>query len=251
MKVIDIFKLPKSCIQSIEITKKELNNSGNLLNDDYDIIDYYIGKMKIEGIIGGNKINIPSYKNENIDYPFIYIITVGIKFREKVKKAADFIQRVIPNHSILILKYENLIMFNCALKEVKEDKIGIIIKDAIYSPWIDIENTNIEEQKFLNSIDIKEQSFDNLYKTYMDFYTKVNHSKLINIIEFYPDYVFIEEHNFNSEIFEIEEISSTIDSLLRDKEKEYSHQRKMEYFIKIKTYEKRIEELLEIIRGKK
>lgn len=145
-----------------------------------------IDKLRIIAICDKDTINIETHVNDERVYKEILFIQVELKDKSKQKKISEIIHQVIPNPAVLIFTHENEILVSVAPKRLnKQEKGKIVIEEEYNSIWVDTENATEEQNKFHNSLYLKNFRFDNLHSFYSDISKAVIFSRFIEIIGAY------------------------------------------------------------------
>lgn len=123
------------------------------------------------------------------------------------------------------------------------------MEDYIYSPWINLSNLKDDEEKFLQSLNIKEFSFANIYKFYCSFVDKIN---IFNASTITGDFdnlknKDIEEINILNK--EIENLNLKIEKLRVDLKKEQHFNKRLDINIKIKNIESKRNNLIQKLKA--
>ncbi|WP_269819726.1 DUF4391 domain-containing protein [Clostridium carboxidivorans] len=139
---------------------------------------------------------------------------------------------------LIVLMHEDKILLNAAYKRInKVDNSKNTIDNFAYSKWINIHNLKDNEVSFMNSIDIRNFSFINMYKFYQSFVEKLN---LLNASSITGDFEALKDRDIgevNKLNNQIEEINSEIEKFKIDINKEQHFNKRMDINIKIKKLE--------------
>ena len=177
-KVLDYFKITQHCKIGKKIFKKHFSENFALKVYEKKILQEDIQAITLEYLLNSNNINIEPFINDEVDFGEVALISVVLLDNERVEKVAKIIQN-IPYPIVLIISHEDRFCIHLAYKRINQkDSSKVIISDEYVTPWMDIKNLNIKEKKFLESLDLKNQSFTNFEKFYSDLINKVIALKL-------------------------------------------------------------------------
>lgn len=239
------FNAPKECIEGSRIPKKLFYEEYSMSSSDKDLFTHSIDKIILEYMFSEDRINIAAYKDDEIEYEEIAVIRVILSDDKKYRRICEIIQRAIPYSLIVICEYKENILFNVASKRInKNDEEKNTVEEMIFTEWISLERQNKNQRVFLDSLNVKEWSYINLYKFYNSF---VDDVKIFNASKYSNDIEYLNEINID----ELKKITDKIESLsleissLKDKlKKESQFNRKMDLNIKIKKMEIKKNELI-------
>lgn len=239
------FNAPKECIEGSRIPKKLFYEEYNMSTSDKDLFTHGIDKIVLEYMFSEDRVNIPTYKDEEIECEEIAVIRVILSDDKKYKRICEIIQRAIPYSIIVICEYNESILFNIASKRVnKNDEEKNTVEEMIFTEWISLERQKKNQKIFLDSLDVREWSYINLYRFYNSFVDKV---KIFNASKYSKDIEYLNGLNVD----EVKKITDNIESLgleitsLKDKlKKESQFNKKMDLNIKIKKIEMKKNELI-------
>lgn len=173
-RLYESMNLYDSCKIDSTIFKKYFYESVNITKSDKDILKDDVDKVVLKYSLKEENVNVPAYKDDNIDYDEIEIIEVNLITDKRYKKVYELIQKAIPYPLIIVLRLKENIMINTAFKRInKNDEEKDIIEKFVNSEWIDVNRITGNEELFLKSIDIKNLSFANMYKLYRSFVDKI------------------------------------------------------------------------------
>lgn len=245
------FNAPNECIEGSRIPKKLFYEEYNMSYFDKDLFTHAIDKIVLEYMFSEERINIPAYKEDEIEYEEIAVIRVFLSDNKKYKRICEIIQRAIPYSIIVICEYKENILFNVASKRInKNDEEKNTVEEMIFTEWISLERQKKNQMVFLDSLNVKEWSYINLYKFYNSF---VDNVKIFNASKYSNDIEYLNEINVD----ELKKITDKIESLsleissLKDKlKKESQFNRKMDLNIKIKKIEIEKNELINKLKSR-
>jgi hypothetical protein len=113
-------------------------------------------------------MNIPVLVTESLEYIEVAYIHVALESKAHFKKIAEVIHR-IPYPVVLMMTYHNELCISTALKRINQADVSkLTVEEYLYSGWIDLDAPSSEENAFLESMQIKQLSFENFYAFYQD-----------------------------------------------------------------------------------
>ena len=246
------FNAPKECIEGSRIPKKLFYEEYDMSSSDKELFTKAIDKIILEYLFSQENTNIVVYKNDYIECEGVAIIRVFLNENSKYKRICEIIQKAIPYSLIVICEHNGSILFNGASKRInKNDAEKNTVDEMIFTDWIILEKKNEKEKVFLESLDVREWSYINLYKFYNSFLDKV---KLFNASKYSSN---LDALN-NIDVDEIKQLTDKIENLeveilsLKDKlKKESQFNKKMDLSIEIKKLEIKKNEFIKEINGNK
>ncbi|WP_027625588.1 DUF4391 domain-containing protein [Clostridium lundense] len=249
-KLYEKMNIPAACEVGNTIFKKLFYENANMNSSDKEIFTNHIKKIVWKYSFKEENLNIKGYKTDELDYEEIAVIEVLLNEDKKYKRIAEIIQNTIPYPLVLIFAKDESILLNAASKRInKVDISKNMVEDYIYSSWINFSNLNENEEKFLDSLNIRDFSFINIYKFYYSFVEKV---KIFNVSSITGDFdnlknKDIEEVNVLNT--EIESLNSQIEKLRAELKKEQHFNKRVDINIKIKRIESKRNNLIEKLKA--
>ena len=237
VEYIKLFNAPDECYEGGRITKKLFYEEGNLTSSDKELFTTDINKIVLEYMFSEDRINIKSYKDEEIECEEIAVIRVRLENDKKYKRICEIIQRAIPYSIILICEFENKVIFNVANKKI--NKINIdknTIDEMLYTEWISLDSCLEADKRFFDELDIRKWSYIDLYKS-VKYSNDIDELKQldVDIIKEITD--------------EIEKLDLEIVSLRNNLKKEAQFNKKVEINIKIKKLQEQQKQLISKLKG--
>lgn len=235
---IKLFNAPIECCEGKKIPKKLFYEEGNLTVADKEIFTTNIKKIILEYMFSEERINIKSYRDEEIECEEIAVIRVILESDKKYKRICDIIQKAIPYSIILICEFDNNVIFNVANKKInKVDDYKNVIDEMLFTEWIKLDSDIEADKKFFKELNIKYWSYIDLYRFYNSFIDNVNRynaSKYTNDIERLKE---LDVSKIKEIIDKIEKYEVEIAYLRNELKKEVQFNKKMDINIKIKKIE--------------
>lgn len=248
-KFYESMDLHESCKIDSTIFKKYFYENTSIKAIDKDIFKDDIAKITLKYSLKEENINIPEYKDNDVEYPEIEIIEVNLLNDKRYNKICEFIQKVIPYPLIIILTMYNKLIINVAYKRInKNDAEKNTVEKLIYSNWIDFDNLSDNEVLFLKSINIRNLVFSNMYKLYCSFAEKINilnASKIAGNFKNLENRDIEEVNEFNNEINFIDDELKRLEIEIK---KEVQFNKRMDINIKIKKLEEKRNRLVEKLK---
>lgn len=249
-KFYESMKLYADCKVDSTIFKKAFYDNADITKADKDILKDDVEKIILKYSLKEENINVSPYKDEEIEYDEIEIIEVKILNEGKYKKICELIQKTIPYPLILVIKSDDKILINTAYKRInKNDEEKNTIEQFIYTDWVDLNNMNENQMKFLHSINMKNLSFTNMYKLYCSFVEKIN---ILNASKLSGDFNSLKNkdieviNKLNNEVNHIDDEINKLRILIK---KESQFNRKMDINMEIKKLEIKRKDLIEELKS--
>lgn len=174
-----------------KLSKKTFYEQDTFDNAKKKLFTEKIDFINIVAVFDKITSNIPPLQSSEILCKEVIFIQVDLKKIQSVHKIAEIFHSVIPNPVILIFTHGAEVLFSTGFKRLsKSESNKTVLESVVMSPWIDSDNTEKDQQDFLNILFLKNLSFDNLYALYMDISKAVISSNFIEIVgEYcYPKY---------------------------------------------------------------
>lgn len=167
--ILKFLNLPNSTVVERKLFKKQFLDNFSLTSNEKKILSECVDSITLHNLLNKHTINILPFQNETHNYQEIAIISVEINNPKKSKDIATIILH-IPYPVVLILKYENGILFNISPKRINQnDKQKLTIEEQNFTKWIDITALLPLDVEFLNSLDSMKQPFIN----FKDFFSSL------------------------------------------------------------------------------
>lgn len=248
-KLYEKMNIPTSCEVDNTIFKKLFYENANMNSSDKEIFTNHIDKIVWKYSFKEENLNIKGYKTDELDYEEIAVIEVSLNNDKKYKRIIEIIQNTIPYPLILVFVIEDRILLNTASKRVnKVDVSKNTVEDYIYSPWINFSNLNDNEEKFLQSLSIRDFSFINIYKFYCSFVDRV---KIFNASIIAGDFESLKNKDIeevNTLNTQIESLNTEIEKLRGELKKEHHFNKRLDINVKIKKIESKRSNLIEKLK---
>lgn len=177
--ILDILQLPDACLVDIKITKVfftrnfELTNTEKAMLDDSQIMvsSRWIASIK------PNNSNIPAFFNSDSTYEEIQVISVQTtdqSFDKYKLKLAEFVQKYIPYHILLVVYCDTKAIFNTCIKRINaNDSNKRVIEKMLSTEDILRENLSSEVSAFIDSLKFFNQGKANLKVLYDSYFQKL------------------------------------------------------------------------------
>lgn len=249
-KLYEKMNIPSSCEVNNTIFKKLFYENATMSSSDKETFTNHIDKIVWKYSFKEENLNIKGYKTDELDYEEIAVIEVSLSNDKKYKRIAEIIQNTIPYPLILVFVIEDRILLNTASKRInKVDISKNTVEDYIYSSWINFSNLNDNEEKFLQSLNIRDFSFINIYKFYCSFVEKV---KIFNASAVTGDFESLKNKDIeevNTLNIQIESLNIEIEKLRGELKKEQHFNKRVDINIKIKKIESKRNNLIEKLKA--
>lgn len=176
-QIVSLLQLPESCLVRKKITKAffkrnfELTGAERALLDDFTIV---LGVEWIASISPANS-NIPGYSAEGATFeelPLIALQSSDEAYEANRLKLADFIQKFIPYHVVVIIYCNQQVMFNTCYKRINQNDANKRTTDKKFSTQtLSLNAENENEKAFYAGLAYSNLDKTNL-KTVYDSYTQ-------------------------------------------------------------------------------
>jgi len=104
----------------------------------------------------------------SLEYIEVAYIHVALESKAHFKKIAEIIHR-IPYPVVLMMTYHDELCISTAPKRINQaDTSKLTVEEYLYSGWIDLSSPTTEQKAFLESMQLKQLSFENFYTFYQD-----------------------------------------------------------------------------------
>ncbi|MFW6030746.1 MAG: DUF4391 domain-containing protein [Halanaerobiales bacterium] len=240
---IEKLNIPEACQINKKVHKKLFYEKGDIKYSDKKIFIDDIDQIQWLYTLNEDTIPIKGYQDGDLDYTEIALIKVDLKKNNRYERITDIMQRTIPYPLIIFFLFENRLLINTAYKRINQlDEDKATYDELVFSNWINLDNSNSIEDKFINSLSIKNLSYTNFYKFYTEFVDRIiafniacikgefqieNHQKLVKSKE---------------SLERIIKLQLETDKLRRLIKKEKQFNRRVELNMKIRKLESQIEE---------
>jgi len=170
--ILGYFDFPKET-QATKKLKTYFLEQLDLKTNDKKLIKNYTSSITLHNILSQNKINISKYEDEEKKYIEIYLLSVELTDKSKLKQISNIIQ-LIPKPLILVFVCNDEISINITPKRInKNDSTKLVYEESFFSDWITLENQNDLVIQFFQSLNIKNQSFIDFYSFYNSYLDKI------------------------------------------------------------------------------
>lgn len=241
MELKDILNLPQKSVVNKKMPKNNLKNI--IQRSDFDILTSDVEGVYIYSVLNKTTTNIMPLKNDDYNISEIMVINIELRNTDNVKHIKRIFHNAIPNPIVLVLSYENSIDLSLAMKRLnKHNDMKIIVGEIYSSEFINLEQLREYESKFLDSIKITNQPQINLYELYKSIKNHIVATKLFNYIENYIS----DSSNIGNILDLIEKyefIDKEIQEYERNRKSESNFGRQMEWHVKIKKTENKLEDI--------
>ncbi|QCH27760.1 DUF4391 domain-containing protein [Clostridium tyrobutyricum] len=249
-KLYKKMNIPATCEVGNTIFKKLFYENSNMSTSDKNIFTNDIEKIVWKYSFKEENLHIKPYETENLDYEEIAVIEVLLSYDKKYRRIAEIIQKTIPYPLILVFVRDDNILLNVASKRVnKVDVNKNTVEDYIYSSWINLSGLKENEEKFLESIDIRNFSFVNMYKFYHSFVEKIEIFNASVITGDFDNLKSKDIEQVNALNNEVESLNNDIERLKLELKREGQFNRRVDINIKIKKIEAKRNELIEKLKA--
>lgn len=249
-KLYEKMNIPSSCEVNNTIFKKLFYENATMSSYDKETFTNHIDKIVWKYSFKEENLNIKGYKTDELEYEEIAVIEVSLSNDKKYKRIAEIIQNTIPYPLILVFVVEDKILLNTASKRTnKVDISKNTVEEYNYSSWINLSGINENDEKFMQSLNVRDFSFINIYKFYCSFVEKV---KIFNASKFTNDFESLKSKDIeeiNKLKIEIESLNTEIKKLKAELKMEQHFNKRVDINIKIKKIESKRNNLIEKLKA--
>ncbi|KAF1024311.1 MAG: hypothetical protein GAK29_02656 [Acinetobacter bereziniae] len=180
MSLLDFFlnhlNIPEKCKVDKTVFKKlfEQANDGhkNILDaKDRECLKKDISKITWLYSFKPSTINIPAYQTEIREYLEIAVLLVEVEEKKNIERIQQFFNRCIPYQLVILFHFDNedvdFLSFAVMHKRINQsDKEKWVLEESIISSWLNLAQLSVVEQKFLESMQLSQLSFQSFYHFY-------------------------------------------------------------------------------------
>ncbi|HHD2735058.1 TPA: DUF4391 domain-containing protein [Clostridium perfringens] len=247
MDIREVLDLPVKSIINKKLPKNQIQ--GKVDKKSSDILTKDVEGIYIYSVLNKATSNIMPYQNEDFNISEVMVLEVKLREIKNINTIRKIFHNIIPNPIILVLSYEEKIEISVGMKRLnKNDSMKVILDDIVLTKFIDLVNTESYEKKFLEQIKITSLPQLNLYELYKSL---ENHIVLTKFFEVVDDYmVGVDKIDKALELLnKYEKFEEEINTYEKNKKAEANFGRQMEWHVKIKKLEKRVDSLKEEMKG--
>lgn len=174
-KFLSQLNIPRDCKVGNTIFKKVFYENASITKADEKIIKEHIDKIIWQYCLKPDTINIQAFKDETKEYPEIEVITVAINNNSKTKRIAKIIMRNIPYPLLLVFSFEDKLQLYAAHQRRNlGDESKNTIEEFISTGWFNMDELDVQDELFIETIDFTKLSQLNFYRMYTDLVDKIN-----------------------------------------------------------------------------
>ena len=241
MELKYILDLPKKSVLNKKMPKNQFQKM--IEKKDFDILTSDVEAIYIYAVLNKATTNIMPLQNDDYNISEIMVLNIELRNKNNIKNIKKIFHNVIPNPVILVLSYEDSIDLSLAMKRLnKHDDMKVIMDEIYSSDFIKLEELKDYESKFLELMKITHQPQINLYELYKGIQNHILATKLFGYIGNYvADSSNIE--NVLELIEKYEVIDKEIQGYEKNRKAESNFGRQMEWHVKIKKTEKKLDDI--------
>lgn len=247
MDIKEVLDLPVKSVVNKKLPKNQIQ--GKVDKKSSDILTSDVEGIYIYSVLNKSTSNIMPYQNEDFNISEVMVLEVKLREIKNINTIRKIFHNIIPNPIILVLSYEGKIEISVGMKRLnKNDSMKVILGDIVLTKFIDLVNTESYEKKFLEQIKITSLPQLNLYELYKSL---ENHIVLTKFFEVVDDYIVgVDKIDKALELLKkYEKLEEEIESYEKNKKAEANFGRQMEWHVKIKKLEKKLDSLKEEMKG--
>lgn len=247
MDIREVLDLPVKSVVNKKLPKNQIQ--GKVDKKSSDILSKDVEGIYIYSVLNKSTSNIMPYQNEDFNISEVMVLEVKLREIKNINTIRKIFHNIIPNPIILVLSYEGKIEISVGMKRLnKNDSMKVILGDIVLTKFIDLVNTENYEKKFLEQIKITSLPQLNLYELYKSL---ENHIVLTKFFEVVDDYIVgVDKIDKALELLnKYEKFEEEINTYEKNKKAEANFGRQMEWHVKIKKLEKKLDSLKEEMKG--
>ncbi|MBI5996530.1 DUF4391 domain-containing protein [Clostridium perfringens] len=247
MDIKEVLDLPVKSVINKKLPKNQIQ--GKVDKKSSDILTKDVEGIYIYSVLNKSTSNIMPYQNEDFNISEVMVLEVKLREIKNINTIRKIFHNIIPNPIILVLSYEGKIEISVGMKRLnKNDSMKVILGDIVLTKFIDLVNTKSYEKKFLEQIKITSLPQLNLYELYKSL---ENHIVLTKFFEVVDDYIVgVDKIDKALELLnKYEKFEEEINTYEKNKKAEANFGRQMEWHVKIKKLEKKLDSLKEEMKG--
>ncbi|WP_270550047.1 DUF4391 domain-containing protein [Clostridium perfringens] len=247
MDIKEVLDLPVKSVVNKKLPKNQIQ--GKVDKKSSDILTKDVEGIYIYSVLNKSTSNIMPYQNEDFNISEVMVLEVKLREIKNINTIRKIFHNIIPNPIILVLSYEGKIEISVGMKRLnKNDSMKVILGDIVLTKFIDLVNTESYEKKFLEQIKITSLPQLNLYELYKSL---ENHIVLTKFFEVADDYIVgVDKIDKALELLnKYEKFEEEINTYEKNKKAEANFGRQMEWHVKIKKLEKKLDSLKEEMKG--
>lgn len=247
MDIKEVLDLPVKSVVNKKLPKNQIQ--GKVDKKSSDILTKDVEGIYIYSVLNKSTSNIMPYQNEDFNISEVMVLEVKLREIKNINTIRKIFHNIIPNPIILVLSYEGKIEISVGMKRLnKNDSMKVILGDIVLTKFIDLVNTENYEKKFLEQIKITSLPQLNLYELYKSL---ENHIVLTKFFEVVDDYIVgVDKIDKALELLnKYEKFEEEINTYEKNKKAEANFGRQMEWHVKIKKLEKKLDSLKEEMKG--
>ncbi|MDM0806096.1 DUF4391 domain-containing protein [Clostridium perfringens] len=247
MDIREVLDLPVKSVVNKKLPKNQIQ--GKVDKKSSDILTKDVEGIYIYSVLNKSTSNIMPYQNEDFNISEVMVLEVKLREIKNINTIRKIFHNIISNPIILVLSYEGKIEISVGMKRLnKNDSMKVILGDIVLTKFIDLVNTESYEKKFLEQIKITSLPQLNLYELYKSL---ENHIVLTKFFEVADDYIVgVDKIDKALELLnKYEKFEEEINTYEKNKKAEANFGRQMEWHVKIKKLEKKLDSLKEEMKG--
>ena len=247
MDIKEVLDLPVKSVVNKKLPKNQIQ--GKVDKKSSDILTKDVEGIYIYSVLNKSTSNIMPYQNEDFNISEVMVLEVKLREIKNINTIRKIFHNIIPNPIILVLSYEEKIEISVAMKRLnKNDSMRVIVDEIVLTKFIDLVNTENYEKKFLEQIKITSLPQLNLYELYKSL---ENHIVLTKFFDVLDDYIVgVDKIDKALELLnKYEKFEEEINTYEKNKKSEANFGRQMEWHVKIKKLEKKLDSLKEEMKG--
>ena len=247
MDIKEVLDLPVKSVVNKKLPKNQIQ--GKVDKKSSDILTKDVEGIYIYSVLNKATSNIMPYQNEDFNISEVMVLEVKLREIKNINTIRKIFHNIIPNPIILVLSYEGKIEISVGMKRLnKNDSMKVILGDIVLTKFIDLVNTESYEKKFLEQIKITSLPQLNLYELYKSL---ENHIVLTKFFEVVDDYIVgVDKIDKALELLnKYEKFEEEINTYEKNKKAEANFGRQIEWHVKIKKLEKKLDSLKEEMKG--
>lgn len=233
MELIERLNIPPC--QKTRVPVKTLEDQIEATSIQKKLLESHVSSINLISILNEQTIRIRSYKDNNYSFMVIYVFEVELKRNDQIAELSELIHSGFPESTLLLLKYNNQLFISGASKRInKSDKTKSVIEDVV---WTELKEDDDFDLKKVTAYDLK-QFYEGIIRIVYSLRVK-------SITGIYPK----GNQDYKTVISTYESLNSDINHLKEEYSKATMMAEKMAIDDKLFETEKRIDNLINSIKG--
>ena len=170
----DHMAIPEQCLLNKPLFKKLFHEHADLDITDKKALKDDVDKIRWIYTLKPATVHIAAYRDDAREYDEVAIIQIDLSSAHRAQRIASFMNKAIPYPIVLIFNLADTIAVSVSDKRINQsDKSKWVVEDAWMTEWINPEDPNEAQQKWMQDMAMQRLSFVNFYAFYTDIKNRV------------------------------------------------------------------------------